>query len=67
MSQAKELAERIYRLAKKLNREPSTLSRELLGNGMRLGEIASGESDITLKTLARVELRMIELERDIAA
>lgn len=67
MSQAQALAERIYTLAAKLNLEPSTLSRKLLGNGVRLGELASGKSDMTLDTYSRVEREVGELERGLAA
>lgn len=65
MSQTKALVDRIHAVAKKLNKEPSTLSRELLGSGVRLGEIENGSS-ITLDTYARVEKELTELERRAA-
>lgn len=66
MSQTKALADRIHALARKLNLEPTTLSRKLLGNGLRLAELESG-STITMDTYARVEREVSELERDQAA
>jgi IS30 family transposase len=65
MSQAQALVKRIHDLAKKLNKEPSTLSRELLGSGVRLAEIENG-STMTLDTYARVEAAVAELERRAA-
>jgi hypothetical protein len=66
MSQVQALADRIYALAEKLGQEPSTLSRKLLGSGVRLGEIANG-SDLTMDTYNRVEREVSELERGKAA
>ena len=66
MSQAKLLAARIYDLAERLKCEPTTLSRKLLGSGVRLAEIANG-STMTLDTYARVEREIAEMERKLAA
>jgi hypothetical protein len=65
MSQAKALVDRIYAVAAKLNKEPTTLSRELLGSGVRLGEIENGSS-MTLDTYARVDAALSKLERKAA-
>lgn len=65
MSQTEALIRRIHALAEKTNRKPSTLSRELLGNGMRLSELENG-STITLDTYARVEKQLTDMERKAA-
>lgn len=65
MSQTQALADRIYALAQKLDRQPSTLSRKLLGSGARLAEIAAG-STMTFDTYARVEREVEALERKAA-
>lgn len=62
MSQTQALADRIYALAEKLNREPTTLSRKLLGNGIRLDELRNG-STMTMEVFERVEREVAELER----
>jgi hypothetical protein len=65
MSQAQALVKRIHELAKKMGKEPSTLSRELLGSGVRLSEIENG-STMTLDTYARVEAAVSDLEQRAA-
>ena len=65
MSQTRALAERIYALAEKLDREPSTLSRKLLGSGVRLAEIANG-STMTMDVFHRVEREVAQLESEAA-
>lgn len=65
MSQAQALVKRIHDLAKRMGKEPSTLSRELLGSGVRLAEIEAGSS-MTLDTYTRVEKAVEELERKAA-
>jgi hypothetical protein len=63
MSETAALAKRIYALAIKLNREPTTLSRKLLGSGTRLAKLESG-STMTLDTYARVERALTKMEQD---
>jgi hypothetical protein len=63
MTETAALAKRIYALSKKLNREPSTLSRKLLGSGVRLAELEAG-STMTLDTYARVEREVSALEAE---
>lgn len=65
MSQTKALVDRIHALAAKLNKEPATLSRELLGSGARLAEIENGSS-MTFKTFEKVEEKLSEMERRAA-
>lgn len=65
MSPTQALVARIYAAAKRLNKEPSTLSRELLGSGVRLAEIENGSS-ITMDTYARVDALLSDLERKAA-
>lgn len=62
MSQTQALADRIYALAEKLGCEPTTLSRKLLGSGVRLAEIRDG-STMTFDTFDRVERELAEMER----
>ncbi len=40
---------------------PSTLSRKLLGNGLRLGELVAGKS-LRVDTLTRASEKLAELE-----
>lgn len=65
MSKTLALAERIYSLAEKIDRKPSTLSRELLGSGVRLAQIAEG-STMTMDTYSRVEREVSKREREAA-
>lgn len=62
MTETQQLAARIRAVSQKLNVEPSTLSRKLLGNGKRLDEIEAGGS-LTLATFARVNAELDAMER----
>lgn len=45
------------------NVRPSTLSRKLLGNGVRLDELANGKS-LRVDTFERAKTLLSEMERD---
>lgn len=65
MSQTQALVNRIYALAAKLNKEPSTVSRTILGSGARLAELENGSS-MSFKTFEKVQERLSEEERKAA-
>lgn len=62
MTETQKLAARIRAMAEKQGVEPSTLSRKLLGSGVRLTEIEAGGS-MTMATFARVDADLSAMER----
>ena len=66
MTETQKLALRIRNLAKRQGVGASTLSRKLLGSGVRLSEIEAGGS-MTMATYARVEAELATMEQGEAA
>lgn len=62
MEDIQQLAARIRAVSAKIGVEPSTLSRKLLGSGVRLAEIEAGGT-ITMTTFARVRDELDAMER----
>lgn len=63
MSEVEVLVERAHAHAERTGLSLSTVSRKLLGNGTRLGELASGKS-LRVDTLERAKALLDGLEAD---
>lgn len=61
MDEVAELIARSHAYCKRANVKPSTLSRKLLGNGKRLGELEAGKS-LRVDTLQKAKAELDRLE-----
>ena len=62
MDEIKEFVSRALALCEAKDISPSTLSRKLLGNGIRLDELQNGKS-LRVDTLQRAKQLLAEMER----
>jgi hypothetical protein len=61
MSDIEQFIARAHAYCRKRDVSPSTLSRKLLGNGMRLAELEAGKS-LRMDTFERATERLAQLE-----
>lgn len=66
MTDVEQFIARAYAFCKKRDVSPSTLSRKLLGNGMRLDELKSGKS-LRVDTFEEAKRRLSALEEAAAS
>jgi hypothetical protein len=62
MDEVKELLRRAHEYCERTKTSPSTLSRKLLGNGIRLAELEAGKS-LRVDTLAKAKQALSQLEQ----
>lgn len=61
MDEVEALIRRAHAYAARTGTKPSTISRKLLGNGVRLSELEAGKS-LRVDTLQRAQATMTQLE-----
>lgn len=66
MTEIDAFVSRAHAYAERAGLEPSTVSRKLLGNGVRLAELKQGKS-LRLDTFERAKAMLDALERDVKA
>ena len=62
MDEIKEFAARAFAYCDRAGVSPSTVSRKLLGNGLRLAELRDGKS-VRVDTLARAKDLLAQMEK----
>lgn len=61
MSDIEQFCARVRALSERTGAQPTTLSRKLLGNGMRLAELEAGKS-LRVDTFARAQIELAAME-----
>ena len=63
MTDVEQFIARALAYCERTNASPSTVSRKLLGNGKRLGELKDGQGSLRVDTFHRAQARLDQLER----